>query len=130
MIIFYRGFVSDTTLFPSDPICSIVTSTLSPGHISLAPGHPVAITSAGFKVITCKMIKEMGLMEGLYQSYCVVHDQVKPRWEFSVTPAIMETAAPLLGQHTETILSDIVRWLPERILSLFTSGKSGRTPTM
>jgi len=81
-------------------------------------------------VMTNEIFKEMGLFEGLHQPHCGVYDQVKPPWEFSVTPAIIEASAPMLGQHTETVLTDIVGWAPERIISLYTSGKSGRTPTM
>jgi crotonobetainyl-CoA:carnitine CoA-transferase CaiB-like acyl-CoA transferase len=83
-----------------------------------------------YEVMTNDIFKEMGLLEGLHQPHCGVYDQVKPPWEFSVTPAIIETSAPMLGQHTETVLTDIVGWAPERITSLYTSGKSGRTPTM
>ena len=83
-----------------------------------------------YEVMTDKMFNKMGLLQSLDQPYCGVYSQVKPPWEFSVTPAIIERVAPLLGQHTEIVLTDIAGWPSERIMSLYTSGTSGKTPTM
>ncbi|GIS64320.1 MAG: CoA transferase [Chloroflexota bacterium] len=72
-----------------------------------------------YEVMTDKMFNKMGLLQSLDQPYCGVYSQVKPPWEFSVTPAIIERVAPLLGQHTEIVLTDIAGWPSERI-SLYT----------
>ena len=95
-----------------------------------ASGIACEIVLNTYEVMTDKMFNKMGLLENLDQPYCGVYSQVKPPWEFSVTPAIIERVAPLLGQHTEIVLTDIAGWTPERIMSLYTSGTSGRTPTM
>jgi crotonobetainyl-CoA:carnitine CoA-transferase CaiB-like acyl-CoA transferase len=47
---------------------------------------------------------------------------LRPPFHFSGTPVVLPRGAPLLGEHNEEILGDVLEYAPERIAALMQSG--------
>ena len=54
--------------------------------------------------------------------------QVGLPFQFSATPASIRTAPPMLGEHTDEILSKVLKFTPREIAEIKASGATGEAP--
>jgi CoA:oxalate CoA-transferase len=83
---------------------------------------PVAPVQTVDEIFKCPQVKARGMLVDVHHSIAGMHQIVGPPVKFSKTPGRVTKSAPLLGEHTEEILRDLIGYNTEDIEHLKDEG--------
>jgi crotonobetainyl-CoA:carnitine CoA-transferase CaiB-like acyl-CoA transferase len=91
-------------------------------------GIPCELVLDTLEVATKEEFHDMDLFEELIHKETGTYGYVSPPWNFSKTRATVQSPAPTLGEHTESILRDFTDRDASTIMDLIRSGHIGTDP--
>jgi crotonobetainyl-CoA:carnitine CoA-transferase CaiB-like acyl-CoA transferase len=94
----------------------VLTETLLDQGVAAAPVHELD------EVLSSEQLRARSLFVDVDHRYGGTHEVARTPWNLSLTPATPVSSAPLVGEHTDEVLRDLLGLADEEIAQLRENG--------